>query len=359
MRLIFIEITVGCVLLSGCLDPIELDDEGGSTNASAEESTTGTPPNPTTSTTSATTTMGTTPMTGPPPTASAVTTEVTTIGTDTATTDLPECPGVGAGPLGVGDPCVSNAECSSALCTLYSDAPLNPDAVCDVPPVDCSMRITGTVRDIVTQQPVADADVIAAAVLQAATNPTGAMALASDVSGGDGRIDTETAGPPSGPIGLVVLGELPGFTLTGTELAIPGDDGTSYGVANDVHDFWVVSDNAATAWSNMLALDPAIDPASLPLGDSGGVVGLVRDSSGTPVAGAAVTSTDGASSTIVRFLNLDGTFNESATTDLGLFVILDPALAEQFEVTVAGMVLGGGTAVSTSGAIFTLAVDLP
>jgi len=364
MRLVFIELTVGCVLLSGCPDPIELDDDAGSEASSADdESTTGTPPNPTTSTstTSATTTMGTTPMTGPPVT---VTTVVTTIGTDTtetdtATTDLPECPGVGEGPLGIGDPCVTNSECSSALCTLNSDAPLNPDAVCDVPPVDCSMRITGTVWDIVTQQPVADADMIVVGALQAATNPTGAMALASDVSAGDGRVDTETAGPPIAPIGLVALSERSGFWLTATGLASPGDDGTSYGVGHDVHDLWVVSENAATAWSNMLALDPAVDPTSLPLGDEGGVVGLVRDSSGTPVAGAAVTSTSGGSGAIVRFLNLDGTFNASATTDLGLFVILEPALAEEFEVTVAGMVVGGGTAGSANGAIFSLAVDLP
>jgi len=374
MRSPWVSYAIGLLLPLGCTDPIDLEDGTAGTQGSADESVGSmtSPPPTTTSTTSPTTTVTTTPppptttpptttppTTTPPPTATATVTATDPDATDTATTGVPECPGVGGGPLMVGESCMANAECFTGVCTLYTDAPLDPEATCDVPPVDCSMRVTGTTFDIVTQQPVASADVVVASALQAATNPTGATPLASDTSGADGRIDTETVGPPIEPIGLVALVEVPDSWLTATGLAAPGDDGTTYGVANDIHDLWVVSEVAAMAWSNMLALDPMIEPTSLPLGDAGGVVGLVRDETGAPVAGAAVVPTDAGSPSTVRFLNLDGTFNETETSDLGLFVILEPALAETFEVSVGGMPLGVGTAGSASGAIFSLVLTVP
>jgi hypothetical protein len=103
-------------------------------------------------------------------------------------------------------------------------------------------------------------------------------------------------------------------------------------------------------------MDPAVDPALLPLGDAGGVVGMVRDATGNPVAGAVVASTNAGTSSLVRYLNIDGTFNEVATSELGLFVILDPALPEDFEASVGGMVVGGGTAGSANDVVFTLVI---
>jgi hypothetical protein len=70
-----------------------------------------------------------------------------------------------------------------------------------------------------------------------------------------------------------------------------------------------------------------------------------------------VASTDGGSGAFVRYLQDDGTFSIDRTSELGIFVILDPSLAEQFEVTLDGAVVGGGTAGSANGAIFTLIVN--
>ena len=65
-------------------------------------------------------------------------------------------------------------------------------------------------------------------------------------------------------------------------------------------------------------------------------------------------STDGGSGALIRYLNDDGTFNTTETSDLGIFVIVDPGLGEDFEATVNGMAMGTGTAGSAAGVVFTL-----
>jgi len=276
---------------------------------------------------------------------------------DTEVEPLPDCPGVGLGPLAVGEACTANDECISALCTIFTDAPLNADAFCDVPPADCSMRITGTSRDIVTGQALPGSEMRALYALQAVTDPVNAPPEVTGTSDANGRIDVVTDEPPSGPIGLFALLEGPGYHLTTTVLTQPPSGDVTYGVANDVHDLWLVSSDALAAWSAMLASDPAVPPGALPLGLQGGVVGLVRDSTGAPVSGATVTSDRSAA--FVRYLANDGTFNSIATGDLGLFVILEPALAEQFEAVVDGVTIGNSLAISAENAIFTLVFTAP
>jgi hypothetical protein len=128
-------------------------------------------------------------------------------------------------------------------------------------------------------------------------------------------------------------------------------------VGNSIHDIWAVPETDLQNWSDELAMDAAIPPANLPLGEAGGVVGLVRDAAGLPVAAAEVVSTDAGSGAFIRYLQDDGSFTTDRTSDLGIFVIIEPALAEEFEVMVDGMVVGGGTAGSANGAIFTLIVN--
>ncbi|MEM9463423.1 MAG: hypothetical protein AAGF11_55295 [Myxococcota bacterium] len=72
-------------------------------------------------------------------------------------TEGPVCPQTGDGPLEDGEGCTDNDQFNSGVCALYTDTPLDMDAICEAAPFDCSMRITGTVFDIVTQQPVAGA----------------------------------------------------------------------------------------------------------------------------------------------------------------------------------------------------------
>lgn len=294
--------------------------------------------------------------TGQPETTTSVD---TTVGeTDEPTTGGPEvCLGTSDMGAAVGEACTDNDECMSGVCTIYTDAPLNDDAVCAETPADCATRVTGTVLDFVTREPVSDASVVIAGALQAATNPTGAMAIIEATSGADGRIDATSTGPITMvPLGIVALSSGGGYYLTSTGVAAPGPDMQSYEVGTGNHDIWVVPEGELGDWSDALAMDAMIDPGLLPLGDAGGVVGFVRDADGMPLAGATVTSTSDTSSAIIRYLQDDGSFDETMTSDLGIFIILDPSLPEDFEASVGGMVIGSGTAGSANNVLFTLII---
>src|SRR5690606_22626748 len=201
-----------------------------------------------------------------------------------------------------------------------------------------------------------DANVVVAGALQAATNPTMATPIVEATSDGDGQIDATTPAAVTGAFGVVGLTSAGGYYLTATGLGAPDEDGV-YNVANSIHDVWAVPETELSDWSDALGLDPEIPAANLPLGEAGGVVGLVRDADGLPISGATVSSANDESGAFIRYLNDDGTFGTMGTSDLGIFVILEPALAEGFEVESGGMVVGGGTAGSANGAIFTLIVN--
>ncbi len=367
MRALGLAIVTLCLTSGGCSDPDEVPGEsnGDSMDDGDPSTTTGQIPPPTT-TTSTTTSNPTTVTTTTATTATATDTAPTTLdGTDTEiepetdTSTLPDCDGVGIGMLGIGDGCAANEDCASGVCALFGDAPVDIDAVCEAPADDCSTRFTGSILDIVTQQPVVGADFSVASALQAATNPRGATSLASAQSDAQGHFDALSSGPVNAPIGLIGLASTPGFTFTGTGVAAVLANGTTYNVANDVHDVWLVSNNAAAAWSAMLGLDPMIDPADLPLGTEGGAVVLTRDAAGMPLADVVVTSTDNDSSALVRYLNPDGTFNTTTSTALGLVVILGPALAETFEATFNGVPIGQAEVLSASSLIYTVAFTAP
>lgn len=337
---------VGLVLpLAGCPG----DDSGTTVAGSTGDPTTGTDPtgtDPTTTGTdpSADTTAGTDPTTGE------------TVGeTDEPTTGGPMvCNGVGIGAGADGDTCTANADCASGVCTIFSDVPVNDDAVCAASAEDCSTRITATVYDFSNREPLAGADVLVAAALQAATNPTGAMAIVEGTSDADGHVDLTSAGPIMAPIGIVALTSSGGFYLTATGVAAPLDGGSTYNVGNSIHDLWAVPESDLQNWSDELSMDPEIPADNLPLGDAGGVVGLVRDPSNQPIAGVEVASTDDGSTAFIRYLQDDGSFTTDRTSDLGIFVIIDPALAEEFEASLDGASIGVGTAGSANSAIFTL-----
>lgn len=264
------------------------------------------------------------------------------------------CLGVNDSGADVGAACTANADCASGVCTIYTDVPLNDDAVCADTPPDCGTRVTGTIFDFTTGEPLAGANLLVAAALQAATNPTMAMGIVEATSGADGRVDGTSAAPIMAPIGIVGLTSAAGYYLTATGIASPVDGGSEYEVGTGIHDIWAVPDSDLADWSDALAMDPMIPAENLPLGEAGGVVGLVRDATGLPIGGAVVSSTNAGSGAFIRYLNDDGTFGETGTSDLGIFVILEPALAEVFEVDVGGSVAGTGTAGSANGAIFTL-----
>ncbi|MBX7083762.1 MAG: hypothetical protein K1X88_31420 [Nannocystaceae bacterium] len=270
------------------------------------------------------------------------------------------CPGAG-GAAADGDACTANSDCASGVCTIFTDVPLNDDAVCGPTPSmteqGCNTRVTGTVFDFSTRMPVEGATVKVAGALNAITNPSGATALASATSGADGRIDVTTEMPINQAIAIIALVEGADGYLTATGLASPVMS-SIYAVGTGIHDLWLVPAGKLTAWSTALGADPEIDGTALPLGDAGGVIGLVRDATGAPIAGATVVPADAGSAAVVRYVAADDTISADATTDTGIFVVIGAAqTGEDFQAMMGDTVLADGTAGSANGAAFTLILN--
>ena len=259
-----------------------------------------------------------------------------------------------------GEACFSNSDCASKLCEVYQDAP-PVEGVCAPAPEMCETRIMGRTLDFTTREPAPDIMLRVAQAIPASVDPVNAAGLAVDTSDAMGIIDTLSDGQIESPLGIIGLAEGTDYYLTATGLAGPVVD-ILYGPANDIHDIWVVPSGALSSWSDMLMPDPEFANL-LPLGENGGVVGLVRDeATGEPVAGGVVVPTaPDSSNAVIRYLNEAGDgFIDTETSTMGVFVIVDPGLGETFGVELGGVPVDGveGTAGSANGAIFTLIMDV-
>jgi hypothetical protein len=253
--------------------------------------------------------------------------------------------------------CMSDAECDGGFCRRYQDVPLDPAMTCQAAPAEGAMHISGTLRDLVTREPLKGAAVRAVGGLGAVSNPRAAAALAQATTDDSGRVSME--GEVSGQrIGIVALSEPTGYFLTATGLASPLEDSTEYLPHNDIHDLWVVPESALNGWSAALEAEPAaLD--YLPLGEKGGIVGMVRDvATGEPLAGAVVSSLEADSEAVIRYVTADGTgVTEDGTSANGLFVILNPGLPEPFHAVVDGKVLEPNLGADARGTVFVLVLQ--
>lgn len=331
--------------LGGC----PADDEGNDGNADTTSATT----DPSASTmTTATDSM-----------TSGMSMTTTTGDTEADTTEGEEevCYGVG-GPNADGDACAANDECMSGVCEIFTDVPLNDDAVCGPMPsmteAGCNTRVTGTIFDFATRMPLEGATMKAAAALNAITNPAGADALAMATSGADGRIDVTTEVPISAAIAIIALVEGPGAYLTATGLASPAE-GSAYAVGTGIHDLWLVPTASLDAWSTGLMTDVDVAPELLPLGDAGGIVGLVRGPDGLPIAGAVVEPVEPGGESVIRYIGPDDAILTDATSDNGLFIIVGAVgTGEDFQATVDGTIVADGTAGTANNVVFTLILNV-
>jgi len=251
--------------------------------------------------------------------------------------------------------CAMQGGCDDGHCIIFSDAPPDEGAYCDPLPPNAATRATGTVRSLSTQVAAAGASVAIAPALQAVTNPSGAMPILFDTTDGAGEFDVTSAGPVESAIGLIALAQLDGFYLTGTTTAEPLE-GNVYPPSNDVHDLWLVNNADLDQWSALMQSDVEAAPY-LPLGNLGGVVGLVRDPNGTPMSGVTVTPVRRLSQAVVRYV-AGADVVDSETAASGIFIIVNPGLAEEF--TVQGP-SGSATivALSAEGLVFAVAPVLP
>ena len=305
--------------------------------------------------------------TGGPDTTSSGTTEAdpdsssgdppgTSTGDPPGTTDTGESTGESTGEIGDGE-CTEHADCPSGYCREFSDAPPDPESLCQDPPAGGSTRFTGTIRDVVTLEPVDGADVAVVGALPALTNPGGAMALVSATTDAEGQFDGTSAGPVMAQLGVVAIVTSAEHFLSVTGIAAPGMDGT-YPPGNTIHDGWAVRTDDLESWSAQLAANGA-NASALPLGEAGGFVVIVRDATtGDPLADATLSSTEGGSTAEVYYLSSDGMGLVSQTSDLGIALVLDPGLAEVFTVQVGGAGAGQITSGTVDGAIFVAGVTV-
>jgi hypothetical protein len=249
-------------------------------------------------------------------------------------------------------PCAANDECVSGVCLLFQDVPADDDAVCGAAMPDCSTRFTGTTRDIVTLAPIStDVDVLAA--LDALTNPVGAVPLASGMSEANGSYDFESDGPLLAAI--AIIGRVGGdgaYAVSGSALAA---DIGGYPPGPDIHELWLVTEDALEGWSTEMSDVPG---DLLPLGDSGGIVGFVRDTAGNPVAGATVAPEAGGSDAIVRYPQANGSVLASQTDATGLFVVVGGSATGEDYVATAGGLSGTGISGSANGLVFMMPITV-
>jgi hypothetical protein len=253
------------------------------------------------------------------------------------------CPGA-VGEASEGAACTRNLDCESGACSIYADAPVNGDAVCEPAPDECATRFTGTVKDFATGEPVPGVAVnltTAGAAVQDAFNAPLVMQMTSD---GSGRYQGTSPGPlVDAPLAVLGLAWTEAHALTASGLAQPMPGSMEYEPGAGLHEVWLVPVDLLASWSDALAADDGIDPAWLPLTEVGAVVGRVRDgSTGEPIAGAQVVSIDGGSP-VVRYVADDGTLGGDATGASGEFLLFGTAPVETFAAVKNGVEVGRAT----------------
>jgi hypothetical protein len=299
-----------------------------------------------------TTDVTTDPTTGDPVTDSA----------DSSSTDPTGTPG-NCGDPNEGAPiyeppgeCYNNAGCATCNCLTFRDTPPSAEAVCAEPGATGTMRVTATVLEFPSATPVSDVDVEIFNAFQIGTlGIDNAVAVASTTADASAQIDLEIM--PTDQIGMVALIRADGFRATATGLGKP-----PYEPANAIHDLFIIPESVLADYNAALTTDPDVADY-LPLGDAGGVVGTARNRyTGEPVAGIRIVSlTNGdATSAILRYLQEDGTFTSDATSSTGTYVLLNPALAEEFEADLDGAIVSTRANKAGSGApgVFTMNLSI-
>jgi hypothetical protein len=263
------------------------------------------------------------------------------------------CLGEG-GPIPVGSLCTRNEDCESGVCAIFRDAPRNEGATCLETPPECATHVMGTVLDFETGAGVPNVPVVLASAVDALDDPLEAEPILVLHTDGVGRIDGVTDGPMHAPLAVLALSASEDHALTATGVAQPPlQGGTRYEVGTGIHDIWLVPHSLSEQWSQALAADEDVPSDALPL-SRGCVVGLVRDPSGRPIAGADVYSEDPESRAIIRTVGDDGTLRSGPTGSSGMFVVLHSETPEDFGAVRDGEVVGRASSGRLPGAFFVM-----
>ncbi len=294
--------------------------------------------------------------TGTNPTDGSATGSTTAPGTTTtdATTDTtPTTTMVGGDTAADGEACVANGDCMSIACLKFRDA---EDGTCVAAEPNMVTRVTGTLLDFSTNAPIPSAELRVIGALSALGDPANATPVAKGTSDAAGKVDFVSAEALKEGIGIVGIITGGAYYTSATGLASP--TAGKYGPMSSIRDIWAVPSAKLTEWSTILTADVDVMPF-MPLGDNGGVIGLVRTAGdSSPKAGAKVLPVNDTSKALIRYLSDDGlTFNSNATGTSGIFILVNPGLAEKF--TVEGSPDVTGTAGSAKGAAFVMILGVP
>ncbi len=229
-----------------------------------------------------------------------------------------------------GERCHFNKDCSSGFCESWYTAPVSPDSVCAEGPPEGTIRIIGISRDFETREPISGAEIGLVGATFAAMLGLNSTMLAETTSGSDGRFEfLLDKSKINDVIGLVVIAQLDGYYATSTGVVEP-ESGAKYPDGGDEHDALLISNSTLEKWSTLIAADPGLAPFG-PLGDKGGVIGRVlTESEGTFIEGATFESNEENSTAIVLYPSEDSSAFQEKTSSTGLFITLDPGLAEVF-----------------------------
>lgn len=256
-------------------------------------------------------------------------------------------------PADIGDPCLVNSDCASRACLEFRDH--DPQAVCVAGPPGGNTRLPGTTLAFPTAAPLPATDVKIVGLLSALVEGKNAAAVVMGSSNGAAIVDITSAMPLAEGIGVAAM--LAGGSLFTSFTLVASPMQGQYGPMSDHHDLWGVPSATLTQWSGFLMKEPAL-AANLPLGDQGGTLGIVRDNTGQPIAGAKLQSQMPNSKAQIRYLSENKLgFNPDQTASSGVFVVLGPALAERFELVGNPKVFA--TANSAKQAVFVMVLDLP
>ena len=231
--------------------------------------------------------------------------------------------------------CYNNTNCPSCNCVTFQDNPPSADSMCGEAGTGM-MRVTATVWTFPDQTPITNQAIRVVGATDIGLNgPENAETIAESTTDAQGRFDVMLT--PTDQIGIVAIVQADGFHDTATGLAKPEANG--YEAANAIHDVFVVPAQTLADYSATLEAD-AEAAEHLPLGENGGVVGIVRNRyTGEPQSGIQIASLNGVSSAVIRYLNADGTWGTDATSETGVYAILNPVLAEEFEAQMGGAVV--------------------
>lgn len=234
----------------------------------------------------------------------------------------------------VGDYCYVNIQCKSEFCVSYRQVTPDPEGHCEESSTPDRIVAIGTTLDFETRQAIPDATI----KMYGATNFTlmRCNAVASDTlkTDVDGRFKKAISPPPVEPVGFVALAQ------KGSDYA-----NSVSGVADPPwpngfirHDILMVKQSTLDKWSELLSADSEMKPY-MNLSANGGAVGAILDvDSGKPIVGAQIVPASGGSTKAkIRYLDSVGEgFVKDGITESGIFVLVNPALAEKFDVFLDG-----------------------